>query len=207
MTRRLWFFLGFFAAVPVVSLNGQWLNYPNPGVPLTKAGQPDLAAKTPRSATGKPDLSGTWQIQSPDPGLYERLFGPIGPGLVVGDDPREHNPHFFNIFADFKPGEEPLRPEARALTEKNRETLDNPSSHCLPYSLPARYFNARPFKIFQTAAGIAMYFELDGAFRQIHMDGRKLPPDPFPSWMGYSTAHWERDTLVIDTNGFNGKAW
>jgi hypothetical protein len=52
-----------------------------------------------------------------------------------------------------------------------------------------------------------MYFEVDGAFRQIHTDGRKLPVDPFPSWIGYSVGRWEGDTLVADTAGFNDKTW
>jgi hypothetical protein len=77
----------------------------------------------------------------------------------------------------------------------------------LPYGLPNRYFNARPFKIFQNSEAIAMYYELDGAFRQIHIDGRKLPADPFPMWMGYSTGKWEGDTLVVDTAGFNDQTW
>jgi hypothetical protein len=72
----------------------------------------------------------------------------MGRASVVGDDAREHNPYFFNIFLDLKSGDEPLRSEARAKTQKDRETLDIPASHSLPYSLPARYFNVRPFKIF-----------------------------------------------------------
>jgi hypothetical protein len=52
-----------------------------------------------------------------------------------------------------------------------------------------------------------MYFELDGAFRQIHTDGRAFPKDPLPSWIGYSTGHWEGDMLIVDSKGFNDKAW
>ena len=73
--------------------------------------------------------------------------------------------------------------------------------------MPNRYFHFRPFKIFQTPETIGIFYEVDGAFRQIHTDGRKLPADPFPSWMGYSTGKWEGDTLVVDTAGFNDKGW
>jgi len=38
-------------------------------------------------------------------------------------------------------------------------------------------------------------------FRVIYTDGRPLPVDPQPSWLGYSTAKWEGDTLVVQTNG------
>ncbi len=90
---------------------------------------------------------------------------------------------------------------------KNRQYFDSPTSHCLPVSLPARNLAAFPFKIFQTPQAIAIFYEVDGAFRQIHTDGRKLPVDPFLSWMGYSTGKWEGDTLVVDSAGFNDKAW
>src|SRR5207247_7651100 len=41
----------------------------------------------------------------------------------------------------------------------------------------------------------------------IHMDGRKLPKSPNPSWMGYSVGRWDGDTLVIETSGFTERAW
>jgi hypothetical protein len=199
--------LGIALVCSMAAANAQWLNYPSPKTPLTRDGKPDLSAKAPRANNGKPDLSGVWQIESPPPGDYERLFGDPGPGLVDGDDPRTQSKYFFNLLIDFKPGEEPLRPEAAAKTLKNRQALDSPTSHCLPYGLPNRYLNARPFKIFQTPDAIAIYYELDGAFREIHTDGRKLPADPFPSWLGYSTGKWDGDTLVVDTAGFNDKGW
>jgi hypothetical protein len=35
--------------------------------------------------------------------------------------------------------------------------------------------------------------------RTIFTDGRELPKDPTPTWLGYSVGHWEGDTLVVDT--------
>ena len=173
----------------------EWLNYPEPGTPLTRDGQPDLAAKTPRAPHGKPDLSGVWQIEPPAPGEIERLYGKADGSAVAGDDGREFSRYFANLFIDFKPGEEPITPEAAAEALRNRDSRNR------------RYFNARAFKIFQTADAIATFYELDGVFRQIHTDGRKLPLDPLPSWMGYSTGLWDGDTLVVDTDGFNDKTW
>jgi len=43
--------------------------------------------------------------------------------------------------------------------------------------------------------------------RQIYTDGRGLPKNPEPSWMGSSAGRWEGDTLVVDTAGFNDRAW
>ena len=73
--------------------------------------------------------------------------------------------------------------------------------------IPAIDVTGFPFKIFQTPEEIVIYYEGYGAFRQIHTDGRELPLNPFPAWMGYSTAKWKGDTLVVDTAGFNDKGW
>jgi hypothetical protein len=201
------FSLGIALAGAVVSANAQWLNYPTPGTPLKPDGSPNLSAKAPRARNGKPDLSGVWVIEPPPAGEIERLYGDQGAAVVAGDDPRTFSKYWANILIDFKPGEEPIRPEAAALTLKHRETLDSPTSHCLPISLPIRDLTPFPFKIFQTPEAIVILYEADGAARQIHTDGRKLPVDPHPSWMGYSTGKWEGDTLVVDTAGFNDVGW
>ena len=39
------------------------------------------------------------------------------------------------------------------------------------------------------------------------MDGRSFPEDMQPTWLGYSIGRWEGDTLVVNTTGFNGRAW
>jgi hypothetical protein len=189
------------------SANAQWLNHPERGTPLTRAGKPDLSAKTPRTYKGKPDLSGVWQIEPPPPGEIERLFAGAVVKQAEGDDPRIFSKYFLNLLIDFKPGEEPIRPEAAALAAKRRQTMDSPTSHCLPLGVPAIELLAFPFKIFQTPEAIAIFYEANGVFRQIHIDGRKVPEGPIPAWMGYSTGKWDGDTLVVDSAGFNDKAW
>jgi hypothetical protein len=47
----------------------------------------------------------------------------------------------------------------------------------------------------------------DLTYRQIHLDGRHLPEDPNPSWMGYSVGRWEGATLVVESNGFTDRSW
>jgi hypothetical protein len=64
-----------------------------------------------------------------------------------------------------------------------------------------------PFKIIQTPAEVVILYEQLGLFRQVFMDGRRPAKDANPSWLGYSTGRWDGDTLVIETSGFNGKAW
>jgi hypothetical protein len=55
-----------------------------------------------------------------------------------------------------------------------------------------------------------MYFLFEGnihSYRQIFLDGRAHPKDPNPTWYGDSIGHWEGDTLVIDSVGFNDRFW
>src|SRR5262249_9384985 len=47
----------------------------------------------------------------------------------------------------------------------------------------------------------------DLSYRRVFLDGRKLPIDPNPSFMGYSVGHWEGDTLVVESAGFNDRTW
>jgi hypothetical protein len=46
-----------------------------------------------------------------------------------------------------------------------------------------------------------------GITRTIHTDGRRLPDDPNPTWLGYSVGRWDGDTLVVTTAGFNDRTW
>ncbi|MDP9113894.1 MAG: hypothetical protein M3O20_09440 [Acidobacteriota bacterium] len=160
-------------------LQAQWLNYPTPGIPRTADGKPNVAAPAPRTPEGKPDLTGVWNRVSPKYGA--------------------------NIAADLKP--EDIQPWAEALVEQRKENLgrDHMTVHCLPlgpgYSTAQRYV-----KIVQTPTLIVMLDE-DLTYRQIYLDGRPLEKDPQPTWMGYSVGHWEGDTLVVESSGFNDKTW
>jgi hypothetical protein len=101
---------------------------------------------------------------------------------------------------------EPL-PWAAALFKERLENhgKDIPSSHCLPLGVIMATF-VFPYEFVQTPKLLVMMYE--GEFpRQIFLDRRAHPKDINPSWLGHSVGHWERDTLVIDTVGFNGKAW
>ncbi len=60
-------------------------------------------------------------------------------------------------------------------------------------------------KILQTPGLVAVLYEYQTIFRQLFTDGRALPTDPNPTWMGYSVAHWEGQTLVATTAGYNAK--
>ncbi len=150
---------------------------------LTGGGAPNRPvqskAPAPRTTDGKPDLSGVW---GPD-----RNF-------------------IYDLSSAMKPGEAlPLQPWAAELTRK-RMSKDDPEANCLPTGVPriAPY----PWKIVQTPTLIVFLFEGNiHSYRQIFMDRRDHPKDLDPTWYGDSIGHWEGDTLVIDTIGFNDKFW
>jgi len=54
---------------------------------------------------------------------------------------------------------------------------------------------------------LVLLYEVNAIYRQIFIDGRALPEDPNPGWNGYSTGHWDGDTLVVQTNGFRDGLW
>ena len=61
-------------------------------------------------------------------------------------------------------------------------------------------------RFLQTPAMIVILND-DLTYRVIFMDGRALETDPNPSWMGYSVGHWDGDTLVVESFGFNDRTW
>lgn len=104
--------------------DAQWLNHPDPRIPRTRDGKPNLSAPVPRAPNGKPDLSGVWQAYASQPGELLRLLQ-AAPGLRSvnqidpGIDLQTYSKYFLNLLADFKPGEEPMRPEAAALLKQH----------------------------------------------------------------------------------------
>jgi hypothetical protein len=175
----------------------QWLNQPTPGAPRTPDGKVNMTGPVPR-ANAKPDLSGIWQAEA-EPRAPGGLFG-------LGESP--NSKYFRDILSDFKPGEEPLTPEAREILRQHGQPgVVGPSQICLPDGVPHADLLPEPFKIIQTPTEVLMLYEVETIFRQIFTDGRKLPADPAPAWLGYSVGKWEGDTLVVDTMGFNDLSW
>jgi hypothetical protein len=148
--------------------------------PSSPSGTPNLSAPAPRTKDGKPDLSGLWE---PNGTKYSK-----------------------NIAADLKPGEVPFQPEAEALFKANSKN-ESSSANCLPPGVPRIDATPTPFKIVQTPEEVTILYGTLDIYRQIFTDGRGLPKDPDPNWLGYSSGKWEGDTLVVESAGFNGKIW
>jgi hypothetical protein len=86
---------------------------------------------------------------------------------------------------------------------------NDPIMQCNPKGLLRLFMYTEPAEFIQTRSGdrILMTFQSQGSTRSIWMDGRALPVNPEPRWNGYSVGRWEGDTLVIDTVGFDDRAW
>ena len=178
--------------------HAQWLNYRPPGTPVTPDGHPDLSAPAPQAPNGKPDLTGTW-----------RLMPRVQRTGTDGTSPDPVDSYSANIFRDFKPEAGPERPAAVQLREQRMKNgvRANPTLFCLPMGIPVNNLVNEVVKFVQAPSIIMVFYEVDGSYRQIYTDGRKLPADMQPSWLGYSTARWEGDTLVVETAGFNDRTW
>jgi hypothetical protein len=101
-----------------------------------------------------------------------------------------------------------LLPEAQAIYRKRLETYghEDPTSNCLPEGPRAGISGLDPLRIIQTRSITTVLYET-GQFRLIYTDGRTLPKDMNPTWMGYSTGRWEGDTFVVETAGYNDRTW
>jgi hypothetical protein len=159
-------------------------------------------AKIPRTADGKPNLTGIWQALNTanwDLQAHPARMGavvalgaafsvPPGPGVVEGD-------------------EIPYRPEMLA---KKRENQDNwlardPEIKCYMPGIPRATYMPYPFQIVQSANTIMMAYEFTSASRVIRMNSKER--SPAPAWMGWSIGRWEGDTLVIDVTDHMEDTW
>jgi hypothetical protein len=139
----------------------------------------------PRMPDGKPDLHGPW----------------VGGGSNSD----------IEMMGGLKKDELPLLPWAKALMNSRREE-DEPYLYCTPMGVPR--VNPYPWNFIQSVTSKGpgtIYIQHEngdaGRIRHIFMDGRKHPEDLIPSWWGHSIGRWEKDTLVIDTIGYNDKFW
>jgi hypothetical protein len=65
----------------------------------------------------------------------------------------------------------------------------------------------RPFQFITSQDKVVQLFEWFRIWREIWTDGRKMPEDPGPRLYGYSVAHWEGDTFIVDTYGLDSRLW
>ena len=173
------------AALFVVSsaASAQYLKHPDPRIPRTADGKPNLTAPAPRLPDGKPDLQGLWNAA---------------------------DGRFLTNIARRAGFDAPFQPWAAAVFKERQDNdgRDRPAGRCLPHTVPtAMMVPNYPWKVVQTTGLTIILFENFTQYRQIFTDGRDFPAERAPTWFGYSIGRWDGDTFVVDVVGFNDKGW
>jgi hypothetical protein len=154
---------------------------------LLLIGLPGFAPLAYSQQEARPDFSGVWRT-------VRRPNAPVPPGSTLrwvpapGDIPA-FTPEYLEKFKKVK--------ESRESGSKETE----PEANCLPPGMPYHAWAQYGLEIVQGRDKIALFSEWMDAYRRIYLDGRKVPSDWDPSYNGYSTGHWEGDTLVVETVG------
>jgi hypothetical protein len=161
-------------------------------------------AAIPRTADGRPDLSGTWDngagidfVRPSKDGNSICIFGCAGgapPPPAAGPAPRQTTPQY--------------RPEhaARVADLNQRQVEEDPVLRCFAPGVPRI---GPPDKIVQRLGeAVFLYEDVSGSFfRIVPTDGRPHPTNNEPSFLGDAVGHWEGDTLVVETVNFNDQTW
>jgi hypothetical protein len=155
----------------------------------TPAGQ-TAAAKIPHLADGKPDFNGVWD--RPRVVDVTRDSNECGSGAPTKGCRQK--------------GSGELTYTAWGQQQWRGEKFDY-AARCLPWGYTRAMQTSYPLEIVQTPNRTAYLFESNNVFHVIPTDGRKLPKDIEPTWMGVSVGRYEGDTLVVETAGFNGQTW
>jgi hypothetical protein len=189
-------FVAFLLSLPLTA-SGQWPERLVPHLPRAADGNVNLTAPAPRTSHGTPDLSGLW-IPEPDPnGKLEGVENTVFPRYMM------------NVIQELKDATGLLVPaaESQYLKRVAADSVDDPIAHCQPPGAPRILSLPKPTKIIETPGVTLLLHEHDTTFRQIFTDGRSLPEDPLPTWMGYSIGTWERDVFVVTTSGMTERSW
>ena len=147
----------------------------------------------PRTADGKPDLSGTWQAGGVS--IYgEPGAPPLHPLPPAPVRPPARQPMPYQDWAEAK--------------RKTFTVLDDPTSKCFLPGVPRIVGMPMPMEIVETPREVVILYESFRAWRRIPLNAKlEHPNDLTPTWMGDSVGRWEGDTLVVDVTGFNDKTW
>lgn len=141
---------------------------------------------TPRDAEGKPLLTGYWKL----------LHEPGKPDGNLGKDQPQ-----FRL---------PYSTQGERVLQDNLTKVVDPEARCIITGIPRLLTSVLPFEILQTPKRLGTFHQLSW-HRWVWLDGRKHEEDPDPEYLGNAVGHWEGDTLVIESIGFqdsaDGRVW
>jgi len=153
----------------------------------------------PRTASGQPDLNGFWQALNTAHWDLEPHTAAPGPVLQLGA--AYAVPPGQGVVVD---GPIPYRPDALAKKKQYAANAlrEDAEVKCYLPGVPRVMYMPYPVQIVQSDSTILMMSEFASAQRTVYIGGKSSPPAD--TWMGWSNARWESDTLVIDSRGFMG---
>ena len=195
MVRLAWC-VAFLLSLPPVAI-AQWPAHTTPGLRRNADGTVNLTAPAPRTSDGVPDLSGVW-MPEPDPnGKPEGVENTVFPRYLM------------NVTQDLHDANSILLPAAASRFRERvaADSVDDPIAHCQPPGSPRIFSLPKPTKIVATPGLVLLLHEHDATYRQTFTDGRPLPEDALPTWMGYSIGRWDHDTFVVTTTGVTDRSW
>ncbi|MBZ5576414.1 MAG: hypothetical protein LAP40_07650 [Acidobacteriia bacterium] len=172
--------------------------------PLAAAEKVTRPAPTPAdwAALAKlPDLTGVWEMAMGGPPRAAAR----GATPPAGGPPPD--PAFGARLPRAGRGRAPqpsLTPEyaAKAKAEGAKPGGESQTANCLPPGLPEIMSQPYPMEFLLTPGQVTIVIEAYSQVRHIYTDGRALPADPDPTFYGTSVGHWEGDTLVAESVGF-----
>ena len=179
--------------------------------------QPAMAAfQTPRTADGKPDFSGVWQVLNTANDSLEAHAGRAAQVMREGPVVPVPVKELVSLGAVgaippglgvVKGGSIPYKEAALAKREENRDNWINadPEVRCYLPGIPRATYMPFPFQIAQNKDALLFSYAYAGAVRNVALSDPG--PAPIDSWMGQSWARWEGDTLIIETTGQNDQTW
>jgi hypothetical protein len=175
------------------------------GAQFLAANNRDSDRPAPRLADGTINLSGP----SGEIGNWE---GNAGAVLFTNDREGAIDNAELYLPSNLSIEEIPWQDWSRKVYDERQSSLtkDDPHTRCKPSGGPRMFHTPYGFEILQLPDSKEIMFLQVGAphsWRQVFMDGREHPANPEPTWFGHSVGHWEDDTLVVDTVGFNDKFW
>jgi hypothetical protein len=152
-------------------------------------------AQEPKAPSNEPfdphDISGIWK----NPGGFDVALGNNRPPMTEWGKEKwsktrssaRNSPLSFGFYQDQKDWNDPL-------------------FQCDPSGYP-RNLDYSNYRFVKLPGEFAEFFERDHVWRDLWTDGRKLPEKPKPRWYGYATARWDGDTLVVESSGYDERAW
>lgn len=184
---------------------------------LTNAGLNNASAQnangsTPKLADGHPDLNGLWTglVRGP----FVKSEDPLASNLASRDADLLNFERDNALIRRSNPNKPIYRPEFWEKVQKfdQNGNTEDPSYGCMPGGVPRI---GPPAKIIQTPAEAVFLYVTPpaqgwgDAYRVIPTDGRQHTPlqELDGTWKGESVGHWDGDTLVVDTIGFNDTSW